>query len=342
MYCQLPIVWQGYGKKTRSRHKKYHVICEFIDVEIREFNAIDAPVSVQTGDMAIRYFEEGHWYPLSERNSIALPSSGEQRHDHILMALTKTRQDLKSPILTRKPLAPESDGDFYFNEYAHDICTIDEVIDLETNNQSWAMENCMNRLKSIILVDGYVWHKAGAPALYVTSEYQTAGKWEANIRLLPLDALERQFISSSKGDAMFSLETEADIIQEMFPEVEKVKLPELQIMISDVLDERITEINFVNQIKERLDNWWMHISRQRSTDDLSIEKLTTFLKLLSLVQGLNISANNVSVDGLVDVVSSIVESGIQSEEFGQVLSVYKNIKARTDKIDFTNIEVPLH
>ena len=78
MHCQLPIVWQGYGKKKRSRHKRYHVICEFVDVEIREFNAIDTPISVQTKDMVVRYFEGEHWYPFSEHNSICLPMSGEK------------------------------------------------------------------------------------------------------------------------------------------------------------------------------------------------------------------------------------------------------------------------
>ena len=338
MHCQLPIVWQGYGKKIRARHKKYHVICEYIDAEIREIDPIDAPLSVQTSDMAVRYFEKGHWFPFSEHNSIALPTSEEERHDQILTGLTKTRQDLKVPILTRKPLAPESADDFYYNEYAHDIYSIDEVSDLETKSRSWAIDNCMKRLESIILIDGYIWHKAGAPALYVTSEYQTAGKWEANIKLLPFDSVERQFVHSSKGDAMFSLETEADIIQEMFPETEKINLPELKILIPDVIDESVTDINFVYRVKERLDNWWMYISRQRSTEDLNVNEITTFLKLLTLVQELKVGDGKESINGLVDAVTGIVESGLQTEEFGQILNVYEKIKSRTDVIDIIKIE----
>ena len=338
MHCQLPIVWQGYGKKIKARTKKYHVICEFIDVEIREFDAIDAPVSVQTSEMVVRYFEQGHWFPLSEHNSIALPTASEERHDQILSGLTKTRQDLKTPILTRKPLAPESADDFYYNEYAHDICTVEEVTDIETKSRSWAVDNCMKRMQSVIMIDGYIWHKAGTPALYVTSEYQTAGKWEANIRLLPFDAVERQFIHSNKGDAVFSLETEADIIHEMFPETEKITLPKLKILISDVVDESITEINFINRVKERLDNWWMHISRQRTTENLNVEEITSFLKLLALVQEFKVGENYKSIERLVDAVETVTGSGMQTEEFGQILNVYHKIKARTDVIDFANIE----
>ena len=340
MHCQLPIVWQGYGKKKKSRHKKYHVICEFVDVELRELDVIDAPISVQTNDMKVRYFEEDHWYPLSEHNSIGLPASGDTRHDQILRNLTKTRQDLKSPILTRKPLSPESKGEFYYNEYAHDILTVDDVGDLELEHRNWAVNNCIERVQSIILIDGYIWHKAGTPILYASSEYQNAGKWEAKISLLPIDVVERDFVHQSKGDAMFSLETEADIIHDMFPEVENIKLPNLQIMMSNVIDESVTEINFVQRIRERLDNWWMHISRQRSSEDLSVEELNNFLKLLTLVQGIKCNKNSSSVDELVAEVSSVINSGIQVEEFSQVLDVYKKIKARTVEIDFMKIEQP--
>ena len=340
MHCQLPIVWQGYGKKKKSRHKKYHIICEFVDVEIREFDAIEAPISVQTSDMTVRYFEKSHWYPLSEQNSISLPDFGDKRHDQILANLTKTRQDLKSPILTRKPLSPESSGDYYYNEYAHDILTIDDLSDLEPENRNWAVTNCLDRVKSIILIDGYIWHKAGSPVLYVSSEYQNAGKWAARIKLMPIDAVERNFIHQTKGDAMFSLETEADLIHDMFPEVEQIKLPNLKILMSNLFDESVTEINFVHRIRERLDNWWMHISRQRSSEDLSLDELNNFLMLLTSIQGFKFSESPSSVEKLVAAVSSVIDSGMQVEEFGQVLDVYKKIKARTDVIDFMKIAEP--
>ena len=252
--------------------------------------------------------------------------------------LTKTRLDLKTAILTRKPLSPESTGEFYYNEYAHDICTVDEVTDLAFEPREWSIKNCLERVQSMILIDGYLWHKAGAPILYASSEYQTAGRWEVIVSLLPIDSVERNFVHHTKGDAMFSLETEKDIILDMFPEVENIKLPDLQILISDIVDESVTEVNFINCIKERLDNWWMHISRQRSSEDLELAELNLFVKLLTSVKSINAGNNPTSINELVSAVSNVINFGIQVEDFKQILSVYEKIKSRTDVIDITKIE----
>lgn len=340
MHSYLPIMWEGEGLKKRCRSVRTYVISEFVEVEIQEVDEIDAPISVNSNEVAVRYFNERHWYPFSIHNSLGPPKDNEPQHKRILSDVSNSPEDLHRDFFLKRPICPDHPDGYYVHEHLRTVFNSEDFREINLANRDRAISSCFDRANSLILIGGYIWHSAASPVLLATLNFQGSDRWSISVRVVPMDAVERKLVSRPKGAAMFELETDREVIRKILPDATNLSMPEYEVLMPEVMKGDIAARDFAYCVDERLIDWWTSLSRIRTCEELNVREVLEFGNVLSALKDYQADRNPEKVDFLESVIKRTVESGFGQQYFDRLLNVFSEIKMRNELIDLSEIGMP--
>lgn len=280
MKITLPIIWPVVGTLRRQKTQKLHHVHQLIEVEIKEVDPMNAPICISCEQMDVRYYDDSFWYPVNEFSHCQNPPKDSYRHDEVLKKIQNlSPQDVDEESFDF-PVVERAFDTSRFATWDHRYFKEKDFSEIEESNPETDLNEVMDLVNDTILLDGFLWRRAGEPAIQIAIWNKTNNDTPF-IELLPVDAVSRGMDRDHQKRLLFNIGTEAEDIvasaaellaidPEEFPEI-----PELDVLMPELIENTVTQKSFGQIVTKGAAKWWRaETSSFRSTSLRTLELLT--------------------------------------------------------------------
>lgn len=282
MKITLPVIWPVVGTLRRQKTQKLHHVHQLVEVEIREVDAINAPVCISSDQVDVRHYDGSFWYPVNEFSHCQNPPEGFKRHDETLENLRGLSEENVDDESFDDPVVETAFRTGHFAIWDHRHFKEKDFSEIEENNPDEALKELLDTVNDTILIDGFLWRRAGEPAIQIALWDKIRGT-DVITDLLPVDAIDRGMEREHDQRVLFDVRTPAEDIIAAAAELLNVspeEIPEIQafdVLMPELIGNTIVPATFGQLVERAASKWWKETDK--SFKSTSLKSLELFAKL---------------------------------------------------------------